>query len=78
MDCIFCKIINGDIPALKIYEDDKVFAFMDINPISKGHLLVIPKTHAATVSDIDSSDFIAVMTIVHKIANYSGMDRWSI
>ena len=45
MDCIFCKIANGEIPSLKIYEDDIVFAFLDINPDSDGHTLIIPKKH---------------------------------
>ncbi len=45
-DCIFCKIIKGDIPSINVYEDDKVLAFEDINPISEGHTLIIPKRHA--------------------------------
>lgn len=48
-DCIFCKIIAGDIPSFKIFEDDKTFAFMDINPINPGHALVIPKVHTNDV-----------------------------
>ena len=47
--CIFCKIIRGDIPSFKVFEDDKTFAFMDINPISPGHSLVIPKFHSANL-----------------------------
>ena len=53
-DCLFCKIVNGDIPSFKIYEDDSLFVFMDINPISNGHLLVIPKEHVVTVLDVKS------------------------
>ena len=52
-DCLFCKIINGDIPSFKIYEDDSLFVFMDINPISNGHLLVIPKQHLVTILDVN-------------------------
>ncbi|MBW2601498.1 MAG: HIT domain-containing protein, partial [Deltaproteobacteria bacterium] len=52
MDCIFCKIINGEIPSEKVYEDDKVFAFMDINPLNDGHVLIIPKSHAGTIHEI--------------------------
>lgn len=52
-DCLFCKIIDGSIPSNKVYEDDKVFAFLDINPVSNGHLLVIPKKHLVTVLDVD-------------------------
>ncbi|MBP3841503.1 MAG: HIT domain-containing protein [Bacilli bacterium] len=54
-DCLFCKIIKGDIPSFKIYEDDNLFVFMDINPVSNGHLLVIPKEHVVTVLDINNS-----------------------
>jgi histidine triad (HIT) family protein len=52
-DCIFCKILNGDIPCVKIFEDDKVLAFMDIMPLNKGHLLVIPKIHVGNLMEID-------------------------
>ncbi len=52
-DCLFCKIIDGSIPSNKVYEDDKLFAFLDINPVSNGHLLVIPKKHLVTVLDVD-------------------------
>ena len=68
MDCIFCKIINNEIPSMKVYEDDKVLAFMDISPLSQGHLLVIPKAHAATIHEIAEDDFIAVMSATHKLA----------
>ena len=50
--CIFCRIVKGELPCTRIYEDDHVFAFLDINPIAKGHLLVIPKGHYATLVDI--------------------------
>ena len=52
MECIFCKIIAGEIPAEKIYEDDKVLAFLDINPVTYGHTLVIPKEHYAIMTDV--------------------------
>jgi len=52
MDCIFCKIIKGEIPAEKIYEDDKILAFLDINPVTYGHTLVIPKEHYAIMTDV--------------------------
>ena len=51
-DCLFCKIMNGEIPSKKIYEDDKVYAFLDINPNSNGHVLLIPKKHYVTVENI--------------------------
>jgi histidine triad (HIT) family protein len=68
MDCIFCKIINGEIPSEKVYEDDKVFAFMDINPLNDGHVLIIPKSHASTIHEIGEDDFLAVMSATHKLA----------
>jgi len=52
MDCIFCKIINGEIPSFKIYEDEKFFAFLDINPLNPGHTLVIPKKHYRWALDV--------------------------
>lgn len=68
MDCIFCKIAAGEIPSVRVYEDDRVLAFMDINPLSKGHLLIIPKAHAATIYEITEDDFLAVMSATHKLA----------
>jgi histidine triad (HIT) family protein len=55
-DCLFCKIIKGDIPSTKVYEDEDVFAFRDINPQAPVHVLVIPKTHIESVSDINSEN----------------------
>lgn len=54
MDCIFCKIINNGISSYKIYENDMVLCFLDINPLSSGHTLIIPKKHFKDISDIDS------------------------
>ena len=59
-DCIFCKIIAGEIPSFKIYEDDKVFAFADINPINNGHTLIIPKSHAENLWAISADDLTAI------------------
>lgn len=53
MDCIFCKIVEGKIPSLKIYEDEVILAFLDINPDSNGHTLIIPKKHYKDINDID-------------------------
>lgn len=61
MDCIFCKIINGDIPSYKIYEDELVYAFLDINPLSPGHTLIVPKKHYLDLSDIDNETLIKIM-----------------
>ena len=53
MDCLFCKIINGDIPCFKIYENEDVLVFLDINPDTDGHTLIIPKKHFTDLDDID-------------------------
>lgn len=60
MECLFCKIINGDIPCYKIYEDDNVLAFLDINPDSDGHTLIIPKKHFTDLNDIDLETLTAI------------------
>jgi histidine triad (HIT) family protein len=53
-NCLFCKIIAGDIPSTKVYEDDKTYAFRDINPMAPVHVLVVPKTHAASLDAVDA------------------------
>jgi len=55
-DCLFCKIVKGDIPASKVFENESVLAFKDINPVSPQHILIIPKKHISTLSDSDDSD----------------------
>jgi histidine triad (HIT) family protein len=55
-DCLFCKIIAGDIPSDKVYEDEHVFAFRDINPVAPLHVLIIPKNHIAMISDLQPTD----------------------
>ncbi|MGP4106593.1 HIT family protein [Virgibacillus sp. L01] len=70
-DCIFCKILNGDIPSAKVYEDDYVYAFLDISQVTKGHTLVIPKTHTKNIyetpPEVASSLFARVPTIANAI-----------
>jgi len=66
-DCIFCKIVKGEIPSFKVYEDEKVFAFEDINPISPGHTLIIPKRHAKDLWEIPGDDLAAVHVASKKI-----------
>ncbi|MDQ5948972.1 MAG: histidine triad family protein [Patescibacteria group bacterium] len=65
-NCIFCKIINGEIPSHKVYEDDNFFAFLDINPQSPGHVQVIPKEHFRWVWDVPNAG--AYFEVVKKIA----------
>ena len=67
-DCVFCKIRDGQIPSVKIHEDERTFAIMDINPINSGHCLVIMKTHAPTVWDAQPADLQAAITAARKVA----------
>jgi histidine triad (HIT) family protein len=55
-DCIFCKIVSGDIPSDKVYEDDLVIGFRDLNPQAPHHYLLIPKQHIATINDVDQTN----------------------
>lgn len=66
--CIFCKIIKGEIPAQRVYEDESVLAFLDIHPIRPGHTLVIPKTHVVDFYALDDAQYIALMKAVKQIA----------
>lgn len=68
-DCIFCKIINGDIPCMKVYEDDVCLAYLDINPDSDGHTLVIPKEHYKDIYDIPSDTLSHIYETAKKIMN---------
>lgn len=68
-NCIFCKIVRGDIPCFKIYEDEKAFAFLDISPLSKGHTLVIPKNHSENILDITEEDVCHLMKVIKKISS---------
>ena len=70
MDCIFCKIIKGEIPSYKIYEDEKTYAFLDIACDSFGHTLVIPKKHCQNALDCDDEYLQATITTVKKIAKH--------
>lgn len=67
-DCIFCKIIAGEIPSFKIYEDSETFAFMDINPANEGHALVIPREHARDVYSVSDSAIAATVKTAKRIA----------
>ena len=67
-DCIFCKIIGGEIPCFKIYEDDDTLAFMDINPANEGHALVIPKEHSANVNAVSDEAIAATVVSAKKVA----------
>ena len=68
--CIFCKIVNGEIPSYKIYEDNHTYAFLDIADDAIGHTLVIPKAHYENIMEIPSEELSYVMNTVKKIANH--------
>lgn len=75
-DCIFCKIIKGEIPSKKVYEDDEILAFKDIQPAAPIHILVIPKKHIPSLVQIEKEDEILIgkiYTIINKIAKEQGV-----
>lgn len=67
-DCIFCKIVRNEIPAVKLYENEKAVAFLDANPNNHGHTLVIPKEHFRNIFDISDDAMIGVATLLKKLA----------
>jgi histidine triad (HIT) family protein len=69
MDCVFCKIRDGQIPSFKIHEDERTITFMDINPLTSGHCLVVTKAHAATLFEADPADLQAAITTVQTVAH---------
>ena len=66
-DCLFCKIIKGDIPCFQVYEDEVVVAFLDINPESNGHTLIIPKKHYKDLLDIDSNTLSHIIEVAKNL-----------
>ncbi|KGO73422.1 Histidine triad (HIT) protein [Penicillium italicum] len=76
--CIFCKIIKGEIPSFKLFESDKVFAFLDIQPLSRGHALVIPKFHGVKLTDIPDEDLLEILPVAKRIAKASGAEDFNI
>ncbi|KAL6852856.1 Adenosine 5'-monophosphoramidase [Amphichorda felina] len=78
MSCIFCRIIKGEIPSLKLFESDKTLAFLDIGPLSQGHALVIPKYHGAKLADIPDDHLSEILPILKKIVNASGATDYNI
>jgi histidine triad (HIT) family protein len=68
-DCIFCKIVNGDVPSSKVYEDKDFLAFMDINPVNEGHVLIIPKKHSELISTTDAKLLEKFMAIAEKVGS---------
>lgn len=80
-ECLFCKIIAGEIPSSKVYEDDICYAFNDINPLAPVHFLVVPKQHIASVAEIDSdnSHLVAhIFEVIAKLARETGLDSYRV
>ena len=74
-DCIFCKIVKGEIPCYKLYEDEDILAFLDITPVNPGHTLIIPKKHSETILDTDDEILKKLIITTKKISNavYKGL-----
>lgn len=75
-DCLFCKIVKGEIPSTKVYEDDEILAFKDINPMAPVHILVIPKKHYNDISEIteQNAEIVAkIHLVINKIAKEQGI-----
>ncbi|TGC09208.1 HIT family protein [Methanolobus halotolerans] len=68
MDCLFCKIISGEIPSHKIYEDEFVYAFLDIYPCSEGHTIILPKEHIPRYTNMEETDSASLFKAVNKVA----------
>ncbi len=69
-NCVFCKIVRGELPSFKVYEDEKTLAFLDIHPVSPGHTLVIPKAdNARNIFDISSEDWAATTEVARQVAH---------
>jgi len=69
-DCVFCAIAAGEIPSFKVYEDELVYAFLDINPMSLGHVLVVPKAHSADLLETDDAVLADVIVRVKNVARH--------
>lgn len=81
MDCLFCKIVAGEIPSSKVYEDDRILAFRDIAPVAPVHVLFIPKTHIAGVREItaDNADVVAhIFTVIPQVAKELGITDYRV
>ncbi|KAL1884146.1 hypothetical protein VTK73DRAFT_6815 [Phialemonium thermophilum] len=76
--CIFCKIIKGEIPSFKLFESDKTLAFLDINPLSRGHALVIPKFHGEKLTDIPDDQLSEILSVTKKLVKATGATDYNI
>ena len=71
-DCLFCRIVSGELPSTRIDEDERTIAFMDINPATRGHVLVVPREHARDLTDIGEEDLAAVAAMGRRVAVRQG------
>jgi histidine triad (HIT) family protein len=69
-NCLFCKIVNNQIPCHKVYDDENVLAFLDIDPLAKGHIVVIPKKHAENILDLDDENLVNLFLAIKKITQH--------
>ncbi|KAK1775912.1 HIT-like domain-containing protein [Copromyces sp. CBS 386.78] len=76
--CIFCKIVKGELPCFKLVETEKTLAFLDIEPLSRGHALVIPKYHGDKLTDIPDDSLAELLPIAKKLAIASGAENFNI
>ena len=78
MDCLFCKIINGEIPSKKVYENDMVYAFYDIDPQAPEHIVIVPKEHIKSANELNENNIkyvSAIWQVVPEIAKQLGIDK---
>ncbi|KAL9037150.1 MAG: hypothetical protein Q9214_005827 [Letrouitia sp. 1 TL-2023] len=76
--CIFCKIIKGDIPSFKLFESERVLAFLDIQPLSLGHALVVPKHHGAKLTDIPDESLTEILPVAKKLAQVVNAENYNV
>ncbi|KAI9372070.1 HIT-like domain-containing protein [Aspergillus egyptiacus] len=76
--CIFCRIIKGEIPSFKLFESEKVYAFLDIGPLSRGHALVIPKFHGEKLVDIPDEHLTEILPVAKKLAQVTGAVNFNV
>ena len=75
-DCVFCKIVDGKIPSTKVYEDEEVLAFKDINPIAPIHILIIPKKHIKSLTELDDNELLAhIFRVIKDVAKSQGIEE---
>ncbi len=77
-DCIFCKIVKGEIPSKKVYEDEEILAFEDINPVTPVHILVIPKKHICSINELEAEDeriIGKIFSVIKNIAKEQGISE---